>query len=96
MAEYSTTTLSLAAGDRLVLYTDGVVEAASPGDEFFETARLQETLVSGADLSADRWAGHLLDRLTTWSGKARLELDDDLTVVVLDVPGVGGIAENPG
>ena len=95
-AEYSTTTLSLAAGDRLVLYTDGVVEAASPGDEFFETARLQETLVSGADLSADRWAGHLLDRLTTWSGKARLELDDDLTVVVLDVPRVGGIAENPG
>ena len=32
-------------------------------------------------------ADHLLEQLTQWCGKTSLELDDDLTVLVLDIPG---------
>ena len=84
-ARYTTTELALTPGDRLVLYTDGVVEAASPGGEFFDPMRLREMLQHHIELSPETWADRLLERLTEWSGKAALELDDDLTLVVLDL-----------
>ena len=84
-ARYTTTELALTPGDRLVLYTDGVVEAASPSGEFFDPMRLREMLQQHTELSPETWADRLLERLTEWSGKPALELDDDLTLVVLDL-----------
>ena len=86
-ATYTTTELPLSPGDRVVLYTDGVVEASAPNGDFFETERLRDTLQSRSELTAERWADHLLEQLTQWCGRASLELDDDLTVLVLDIPG---------
>lgn len=85
-ATYTTTELFLSPGDRMVLYTDGVVEASAPNGDFFETERLRDLVQSRSELTAERWADHLLEQLTEWCGKARLELDDDLTVLVLDIP----------
>ena len=81
---YTTTELPFVTGDRLVLYTDGVVEATSPGGEYFETDRLRELLQQRTDLTPERWADYVLDSLRQWVGKPTLELDDDLTLIVLD------------
>ena len=80
---YTTTELPFVTGDRLVLYTDGVVEATSPGGEYFETDRLRELLQQRTDLTPERWADYVLDSLRQWVGKPTLELDDDLTLIVL-------------
>ena len=85
-ATYTTTELPLSPGDRVVLYTDGVVEASAPNGDSFETERLRDILHRRSDLTAERWADHLLEQLTQWCGKASLELDDDLTVPILDIP----------
>ena len=85
--------LSLAAGDRLVLYTDGVVEAASRSGEFFEIERLRNTLRSERSLTGEEWADTLLQRLTHWRGTSELELEDDLTLVVLDAPNVRSVPD---
>ena len=42
-ASYSATETRLEAGDTLVLYTDGITEAAKPTEEMFERERLVET-----------------------------------------------------
>ena len=84
-ARYTTTELPFTAGDRLVLYTDGLVEATSPTGRFFDPSRLREILKQRTDLSPERWADYVLERLAEWTGKPALELDDDLTLIVLDM-----------
>ena len=84
-AEYTTTEVAFAPGDRLVLFTDGVVEATSPTGAFFDVSRLVEQLERQQTLSAEHWADRLLERLTEWTGRRSLELDDDLTLVVVDM-----------
>ena len=83
-APYETIEETLAASDRVILYTDGVIEAAAPSGDFFDPARLEAALTEGRDLAPDAWSEDLLDRLKAWTGKSTLKLDDDVTVVVLD------------
>ena len=84
--EYATTELSLYPGDRLVLYSSGVVEAASPDGKLFSPLRLRRLLLDEGSFSAEEWADRVLARLTAWIGRGDLRLDDDLTLVVLDIP----------
>ena len=83
---YATTELLLSPGDRLVLYSDGLVEAKSPGGALFERDRLCTALLDHAALPAEAWADQLLEQLTRWVGKTDLALEDDLTLLVLDCP----------
>lgn len=85
-AVYAATELRIAAGDRLLLYTDGVTEARSPAGELFGDERLRDLLASAAGESAEKLADTLLERLAAWCGRAPGEaLDDDVTLLVVDV-----------
>jgi len=44
--KYDGTSLELSSGDCLVLYTDGIIEAANPSGEFFGRSRLEATIAS--------------------------------------------------
>ncbi len=68
-----------------MVYTDGVVEAASPSGEFFDLPRLADLVRDPATQTAAGLADHVLDRLTAWTGKPELTLDDDLTLVVVHI-----------
>ncbi len=84
-AEYPVTELPLEPGDRLLLYTDGILEAPDRAGDFFGSDRLKESLAAHPRLSADRFAEALLDRLASWC--SRRALDDDVTLVVVDLHG---------
>jgi serine phosphatase RsbU (regulator of sigma subunit) len=79
-AAYEDGVLPLAGGDRLALFTDGVIEA-SPGGEELGVARLLERLrdLSGAEAAPASAA--LLETARQFAGGA---LADDATVVVVD------------
>jgi phosphoserine phosphatase RsbU/P len=85
-AAYSATEIQLHAGDRCLLYTDGVVEASNAASEEFGKARLEQFLEKHPDLPADRFAGVFLDELSRWSGHSNgRRQEDDVTLVVLDL-----------
>lgn len=73
--------LQLQRGDRLVLVSDGVLEAAPPGGEEYGEDRLAADLLALQDETADETVRRLVGRLRGYEGS---DLRDDITVVVLD------------
>jgi serine phosphatase RsbU (regulator of sigma subunit) len=85
-AQYESTGRRLAPGDRIMMYTDGVVEAFNTKDEEFGERRLRDLLSAGASLSVEEFADRVLDEVKRWTGIGRNDsLDDDLTVIVIDL-----------
>jgi phosphoserine phosphatase RsbU/P len=83
-ATYSTAEYLLESGDRLVLYTDGILEATNAAGEEFGPHRLSALLQNGARLSAEAAADHIISSLQTWSKSQ----NDDLTILICDYTGV--------
>jgi phosphoserine phosphatase RsbU/P len=83
-ATYSTAEYPLESGDRLVLYTDGILEATNAAGEEFGPHRLSALLQNGARLSAEAAADHIISSLQTWSKSQ----NDDLTILICDYAGV--------
>src|SRR5215216_1402640 len=75
---------SLAPGDALVLYTDGVVEARSPDGLFFGEERLMALLRSSVTLDASTIAGRIESAVLNFQEQAPR---DDIAALVLRVPG---------
>ena len=73
---------SLAPGDALILYTDGVVEARSPDGHFFGEERLKTILHSSFALDASTIASRIEDAVLNFQEQA---LRDDVAVLVLRV-----------
>lgn len=75
--------VTLESGDRVVLYTDGAVEAMNEKNEEFGDARFQELVTS----LATRDSGLFLDRVVAAldAHKGRAPQHDDLTIVTLRV-----------
>jgi len=69
----------LAPGDTLVLYTDGVTEAASAGGEEFGECRLLDTLKSHSHLPVGPLLEAIIEAVQQFSGG---EQQDDITLVV--------------
>ncbi len=86
-AKYVDTKIEIERGDRVVLYTDGIVEAANADGEFFGKERLVDLMETRSDLGVEAFADHLLFRLASWKGQ-KLEgaaFEDDLTFVIADI-----------
>jgi phosphoserine phosphatase RsbU/P len=77
---YDSAVVRVAAGDRVVFYSDGITEAAR-GEEFFGDRELQRLLANSAAETADRFMTTLMDAARRWVGA---DFADDVTVVVVD------------
>jgi sigma-B regulation protein RsbU (phosphoserine phosphatase) len=84
-ATYSAIELQLRAGDRCLLYTDGIVEAMNSVREEFGKARLLQFLKAHGHLSADLFTRAFLDEVSRFSGhNVGRAQEDDITLLVLD------------
>lgn len=83
--EYAQTEFSLEAGDRLLVYTDGLVEAENSQGEAFGDVQLGEFVTTHQDLPAEQFAERLLDEVLGWRKRESRGQADDITVVVIDI-----------
>ncbi|HEY1462727.1 MAG TPA: PP2C family protein-serine/threonine phosphatase [Terriglobales bacterium] len=79
-ASYVNAVYKLESGDRLLLYTDGIIEASNASGDFFGHDALCDLLKTTAKLSSSAAADSIMASIRAWSAKQ----DDDLTVVVCD------------
>jgi sigma-B regulation protein RsbU (phosphoserine phosphatase) len=72
----------IVAGDRLVLFTDGVIEARNPSDEEFGEDRLLAALIANRACSAPALEARLSAEVAAFTGGL---LQDDATLIVVAV-----------
>jgi phosphoserine phosphatase RsbU/P len=87
-ATYSNAMHRLEEGDRLLLYTDGLVEASNTAGEFFGREALAEALKKTKGYSPAEAADLILSSVQKWSATQ----DDDLTLIVCDFAGATAAA----
>jgi sigma-B regulation protein RsbU (phosphoserine phosphatase) len=81
---YKSLSASLHAGDRFVLYTDGITEAPSASGEEFGMERLRNYLAEHANSTATQLCDSLIEKVAVWSGNGAREQHDDLTLIIVD------------
>ncbi len=79
-ATYGNAVLPLVAGDRLLLYTDGILEAMNARREEFGKHRLQALLKECAGRTHNATADLIMSTVQGWA----VSQEDDLTVLVCD------------
>ena len=71
-------------GDRMIMYTDGIVEAHSPQEEQFNEERFVDLIREGQDIEPAELVQKVVDSLTTWVNSDE-GFEDDITITVIDV-----------
>jgi sigma-B regulation protein RsbU (phosphoserine phosphatase) len=89
--QYPNHTIQLRAGDRLVLYTDGVTEAFNHADEAYGAERLIAEVQAHGDGPAEALVERICRSVTVFSGTAPQSDDITLTVLSWHPPRAGGM-----
>jgi sigma-B regulation protein RsbU (phosphoserine phosphatase) len=79
-AAYDQSCAQIGAGDRLVLFTDGLTEARNGDDEEFGECRLEQAIVQHRECSAPALQARIAEALSVFTGGP---LQDDATLIVL-------------
>ncbi len=83
---YANVPFRLIPGDRIILYTDGILDATNHSGEFFGEQTFKEFVRNHSHLAGDRFADLLLQTIAAWSGrKVGRGQEDDLTLIVVDI-----------
>jgi sigma-B regulation protein RsbU (phosphoserine phosphatase) len=82
-AAYATLHRPLAAGDMVMLFTDGLYEAEGPDGAFYEKEQLHAAISRRLALPAPQLFDELLDEIKAFSAHGKL--DDDMCLVGMEV-----------
>jgi serine phosphatase RsbU (regulator of sigma subunit) len=86
-AEYPTLEIPLEPGDRHVLYTDGIPEAADASEEQYGFDRIMRYIEVHHAVPASQFADNFVAEIATWSNQSTLGQKDDITLLILDFIG---------
>ncbi len=75
-------TIQLEPGDSLVLYTDGITDAANSDDQFYGLERFEEAIKTHREKPAKALRDALLGEVHAWMGRS--PQFDDITLLVVE------------
>jgi PAS domain S-box-containing protein len=80
---YEEITIQMNPGDRMYLYSDGLVDVKNARGEHYDTARLIEILDTLSSMSLKSGLSFLIDQLNEWSGEDNLQ--DDVSILGFEI-----------
>lgn len=81
--KYENTILELNPGDKIIFYTDGLVEAQNQAGEFFSENRLKEFLKNNGETPALELSNGIANEVFNFMGNGKLK--DDITFFIMEV-----------
>ncbi len=85
-AAYTSVEIPIRAGDRCLLYTDGLFETHNAAEQEYGKPRCREFLLGHRELAATGFADALLADVAKFSGQDSAGAqEDDITLIVLDI-----------
>ena len=82
--DYPVREISITAGDRFLLYTDGLIEPENTNRESFGDRRLEEVVREKRRYPCAELSDRLLSELRQWQPASAAQ-QDDITLIVIDV-----------
>jgi sigma-B regulation protein RsbU (phosphoserine phosphatase) len=77
---------SFEVGDRLLVYTDGLLEAENAAGESFGDAALSTFIKEKQEFAAEQFVDLLLKEVLAWSSRVtRAGQEDDITIIAIDI-----------
>lgn len=84
--DFSLAKYSIASGDRIFMYSDGILECRNRAGELFGGERLHQLLLETKDLTPDAALAAITTRVSRWTGKFTDErFDDDVCLICIDI-----------
>ncbi len=80
---YAQLMIPMAPGDRLFVYTDGIIDAPGPGGECFGLVRLKEVLDANAEAPLPELKSAVLKTLNQYTEKELTH--DDVTLIAMEI-----------
>ncbi|MFC1489178.1 PP2C family protein-serine/threonine phosphatase [Thermodesulfobacteriota bacterium] len=81
--QYAQLMIPMAPGDRIFVYTDGIIDAPSPGGERFGLTRLKDVLDANAGAPLSELKSAVLKTLNQYTEKVLTH--DDVTLIALEI-----------
>jgi sigma-B regulation protein RsbU (phosphoserine phosphatase) len=82
-AEYEESVIDLQPGDRIYIYSDGVIEAKAPDDDLLGRARLEALITEVRTKSIEESIDAITAAVTDWRGGGLQ--DDDISLLALEI-----------
>lgn len=80
---YTSKKINITEGDRIILYTDGIIEAKNESNEFLGSKKFHEMIKGYRDLKTEDLIEKILSDLKNFTGDG--EIDDDRTILVAEI-----------
>ena len=91
MLRYQAGSVRIEPGDRLVLFSDGINEAANANQEEFGEDRLAEAVVDGAEATPQELCERIMEGVQLFASEG--PAPDDRTLMVVSFPRAAGMLE---
>ena len=83
---YSTSQFELTANDRLILYTDGIVESRDKNGKMFGEKQFHQLIRNNSDKKPEAFISSIMDEVRHWSSlKEDENFEDDVTLLIIDI-----------
>lgn len=82
-AKFQSLEIDFQPKDRLLLYTDGLIEAPNESNEMYDEERLADFLRKNRNLKPSELSEKLMKEIIDWSG-GELKLEDDIMIITID------------
>ena len=76
-------TETIEPGDRIIAYTDGIIELMNREGELFGEKRFLDHVKKTADMPGGEFLESMFHYMASWSGSG--EGSDDMTLIVVDI-----------
>jgi two-component system sensor histidine kinase ChiS len=79
-----TSSVDIQSGDRIILYTDGIVEVSNESGNLFGEKRCKKLLTQYKDLNSKQLMDNIYHEIRQWHGENK-KFDDDVTILIIDI-----------